>query len=96
MTVVEQNLSGADDQQISEICKNEDRVLVILDLDFADMRTYPPGEYPGIIIFRVRFSDKKNLLTLCSNLLPILEREQLSQRLWIVEESRIRIRGEES
>lgn len=95
MTVVQQGMAGVDDHNISEICRSEQRVLVTLDLDFANNRAYPPHQYPGIIVFRLRRTDKKYLLKICTQLISLLEHEQLSQRLWIVEESRIRIRGEE-
>ena len=94
-TVVEQHMTGVDDPRIIETCKSEGRVLVTLDLDFANTRAYPPNEYPGIIVFRVRRSDKNNLQNVCANLLPLLDKEQVSQRLWIVEETRVRIRGED-
>ncbi|MDF5725367.1 MAG: DUF5615 family PIN-like protein [Rhizonema sp. PD37] len=42
MTVNQQKLSGEKDPIILEICQQEGRVLVTLDLDFADIRTYPP------------------------------------------------------
>jgi hypothetical protein len=40
MTVADQGLKGGPDSEISKVCRNEGRVLVTLDLDFADTRTY--------------------------------------------------------
>ena len=34
-------------------CTGGERVLVTQDLDFADMRTYPPAEYSGIVVFQL-------------------------------------------
>jgi len=48
ITVGDQQLSGASDQHLSEVCKTEGSIFVTLDLDFADIRTYPPGEHPGL------------------------------------------------
>ena len=48
MTVNEQGLQGQSDDVIANICQQESRVLVTLDLDFADMRCYPPNRYAGI------------------------------------------------
>jgi len=50
LSVNEQGLSGAADPRIAEVCTAEGRVLVSLDLDFADIRTYPPSAGAGIII----------------------------------------------
>lgn len=43
-SVLLQSLGGAKDAQIAGICRSEARVLLTLDLDFADIRTYPPRE----------------------------------------------------
>ena len=37
-----QNLAGAADDQVFEICASEQRVLVTLDLDFANPLTFDP------------------------------------------------------
>ncbi|PWU01762.1 MAG: hypothetical protein C5B51_22240 [Terriglobia bacterium] len=43
-TVAEEDLSGSDDQAVIARSRSEDRILVTLDLDFANIRAYPPGE----------------------------------------------------
>ena len=95
VTVVNQQLSGADDQRILEVCLQEERALVKLDLDFADVRTYPPQQSHGIIVLRVRKQDKRHLINVFNQVLPHIGRQPLEHHLWIVEESRIRIRGGE-
>ncbi len=52
-TVNEQQLQGAKDSVIFDVCNNEQRILVTLDLDFADINIYPPEKSPGIIVLRV-------------------------------------------
>src|ERR1043166_2899974 len=47
MTVDEQQLGGALDDRITEICDDEDRILVTLDLGFSNIRDYPPAAHPG-------------------------------------------------
>jgi predicted nuclease of predicted toxin-antitoxin system len=51
-TVYDEALGGASDQQVSELCRGEGRVLVTPDLDFAAIRAYPPAAYPGIVVLR--------------------------------------------
>jgi predicted nuclease of predicted toxin-antitoxin system len=53
-TIYDQNLVGEVDENIAEICQTEQRVLVTLDLDFADIRAYPPEKYPGLIVMRLK------------------------------------------
>ena len=35
-----------------QACRTEGRILITLDLDFSDIRAYPPGTYPGIWVLR--------------------------------------------
>jgi predicted nuclease of predicted toxin-antitoxin system len=92
-TVLEQQLGGKPDDNIAQICQQEDRIIVTLDLDFADIRTYPPLEYAGMIVFRLSRQDKFHVLNVCQRLLAVFERETPQQKLWIVEDNRIRIRS---
>lgn len=93
-TVHEQQLSGGPDMRIIEVCQQENRALVTLDLDFANVRAYPPSHYAGIIVLRLGRQDKRHVLNAFERALALLTQEPLQQRLWIVEETRIRIRGE--
>ncbi len=95
MGVKEQRLSGEEDSEIANICLREDRILVTLDNDFCDTRTYPPQYYPGFIVIRVRKQDKYTIINAFKKILPTIQKETIEHVLWIVEEHRIRIRGEE-
>ncbi len=91
-TVGDENLSGATDFNIAAICQEEQRAIITLDLDFADIRNYPPSNYPGIIVLRLQRQDKYTVLNLIERLILPLHTEPLDNRLWIVDERRIRIR----
>jgi predicted nuclease of predicted toxin-antitoxin system len=93
MTVADQQMSGQVDSNIARVCQTEHRVLITLDIDFADIRTYPPSNYPGLIVLRLDRQDKPHVLDVIRRLIASFENEPLDQRLWIVEEARIRIRG---
>ena len=41
------------------------RVLLTLDLDFANIRAYPPERYPGIIVLRLKTQDKATVIRVC-------------------------------
>jgi len=43
-TAYDEGLTGADDARVAAVCQAEARVLFTLDLDFADIRAYPPSE----------------------------------------------------
>lgn len=86
-TVHAEGLSGAHDQQIADVCRVESRVLVTLDLDFADIRAYPPEAYSGIVVLRLPTPSRDSVMRLLGRALP--------HQLWIIEPSRIRVRGRE-
>ena len=91
-TVYDEDLGGAKDEHIARKVKREKRILVTGDLDFSDIRTYPPAFYYGIIVLRLSKQDKKSILSAVQSFLPVLEQEPIEARLWIVEDQKIRIR----
>ena len=92
LTVLSQGLGGRPDSTVIQVCREEDRVLVTLDTDFADIRTYPPHQSPGVVVLRPRWQDKPHVLNLFRReVVPRLDKEPLAHRLWIVEETRLRI-----
>lgn len=92
-TVYEEGLRGYADQEIAEVCRREARVLITLDLDFADIRTYPPKTYAGIIVLRVTDQSRPAVLQVFQRIVITLNQEPLAGHLWIVDETQIRIRG---
>jgi len=92
-TVYDQQLTGVDDRALLNICKKENRILVTFDMDFSDIRTYPPQKEKGIIVLRVSNQSKQYVLKVFKRIMPLLKNEPLYQHLWIIEDARIRIRG---
>ncbi len=92
-TTGEEGLTSAPDHRIAEHCRAEDRILITFDLDFADIWTYPPSQYPGFIVLRLHRQDKPHVLSVFAFVLDEMKRESATGKLWIVEEHRIRIRG---
>ncbi len=63
-----------------------------LDLEFGNIKAYPPESFSGIIVFRSKSQDKVTLTQLLERLLPMLKTRSPERQLWIVEHDRIRIR----
>lgn len=91
--LLEQVPAGAEDAVVASLVQREDRVLITLDLDFADIRAYEPSEYRGIVVLRPRRASADEVVDLLKRLIEAIERESPEGRLWIVDEQRIRIRG---
>jgi predicted nuclease of predicted toxin-antitoxin system len=73
LTVPDQQLGGRPDTEIADICQREGRAIFTLDLDFADIRAYPPSDYPGIVVLRLPRLDKNRVLATVHRLLPTLD-----------------------
>lgn len=52
MTAADEGLLSQPDPIIAKAANDEKRILLTLDLEFADLRKYRPGNHPGIILFR--------------------------------------------
>ena len=92
-TIHSERLTGANDQQLFSICQKENRALVTLDTGFADIRTYPPANFGGLVVLRLKRQDKQYVLDLIQKIVPAIEKQEVVGHLWIVEEKRIRIRS---
>ena len=92
MTIAEQHMAGQPDVRVAEVCRMEGRALLTLDLDFSDIRVFPPGDSPGIIILRPAVQTVKNIQRLVRQVVALLCTEQLDGHLWIVDEGQIRVR----
>lgn len=91
-TVLEEQLGGSSDETLFEACIREDRCLLTLDMDFADILRFPPHRAPGIAVLRVPGNPSLRLLeALVGGLLRLLAVEPIRGRLWIVEPGRVRV-----
>ena len=90
-TVRSEQLSGSSDQVIYETCVREGRVLITLDLDFANPIRFPPSPTPGIIVVRPVRPVMSQITTILAAGLVELKRRLLTGKLWIVEPGRIRL-----
>lgn len=91
-TVYEELLEGNPDQIISMVCLQEGRAIVTLDMGFSDVRVYPPALFQGIIVLRLRSQDKPHIIATFQKAIPFLQTEPLIGKLWIVDETKVRIR----
>lgn len=91
-TVHAEDLSGAEDADLARRYALEDRVLISLDLDFADIRMHPPSASPGLIVMRVGSQNRRHVLSIMQRVLTLLQRKTVRGKLWIVSDTGVRIR----
>lgn len=92
-TVADEGLRGAKDPVVVAACAQEGRALLTLDLDFANIVAYPPGRYPGLLVLRPARQSARVVMRVIEQVLaPRLDAPglDLTGRLWIVDDSRIR------
>lgn len=87
-TVHQQGLAGCPDQDIARAVKAEARCLITFDLDFADTRSFPSGEYSGLVVLRLRLRTAAAQLKRIEHVVD--NSANLAGRLWIVEDDRVR------
>ena len=95
-TALEQSLLGVGDHAIAETCRAEQRTLVTLDVDFAQILDFPPREYAGLIVMRHPRPTLAGMRDLVRQLAVAVERESPVGRLRIVEPGRFRIHQDPS
>ena len=91
-TVLDEDLGGNPDPAVIEASRAEGRILVTFDLDFSDIRRYPPASHKGVWVSRPHTQSVDNTLALLKGALVVLETESVHERLWIIEPERVRIR----
>jgi predicted nuclease of predicted toxin-antitoxin system len=91
-TVTSEALSGSEDHVLFDHCKREERILITLDLDFANVQMYPPRTHAGVVVLRPPNQDKPTLLSVVRRLSAILASRSPKGQLWIVEADRVRVR----
>jgi predicted nuclease of predicted toxin-antitoxin system len=92
-TVFDQDLRGARDDTLAQVCREERRVLITLDLHFSDIRTYPPADFAGLIVLRLSRQDRPHVLEVLRRTSQLFESEALEGKLWVVDEKRVRVRS---
>jgi predicted nuclease of predicted toxin-antitoxin system len=90
--VHDEGLSGAIDASVWERVCAEGRFFITLDLDFADIRRYPPGSHHGILLLRARSRSRPAVLQVLQRVLSEQQLDNLSGCLAVADETHTRIR----
>jgi predicted nuclease of predicted toxin-antitoxin system len=87
-------LRSATDDVIAKRARDNRQALITRDFDFADIRNYPPADFPGILVLKL--PDDAPATLVCRVLEAFVRSDEwlarLSVRLVIVETWRVRFR----
>lgn len=90
-TVASEDLCSASDATLVVVCRAERRVLISLDMDFANTLRFRPDRYNGIVVLRlpepIQLDDIDQALR---RMIALVSERNLSGRLWIIDSKRIR------
>ncbi|HVW32187.1 MAG TPA: DUF5615 family PIN-like protein [Acidimicrobiia bacterium] len=91
-TVFSEGLLGEDDPVVASAAKAAERMLVTLDKGFGDIRAYPPGTHPGIIVFRLTDESIDAVRRAVTKLLDDHPLEAFVGAVVVVQRGRVRVR----
>jgi predicted nuclease of predicted toxin-antitoxin system len=91
-TAEEQGLLGKSDREVAAAAKSGDEILLTLDLEFGDLRKYPPGSHPGVVLFRPRSMGPVTVNRFVVDFVRRADFAELARCLVVVDPDRIRVR----
>jgi|ERR1700733_5518205 len=71
-SVQSEGLTGSSDLVILHRIQVENQILLTMDKGIADIRLFPPSQYPGIVLFRTSTSGRGEVLRFIQATLPDL------------------------
>jgi len=91
-TVLEESLGGRDDPTVLSAAIGEGRLLITLDRGFGDVRAYPPGTHPGIIVMRPDDQRVPTVVATVETLVDHHDIEGLAGCITVVQRNVLRVR----
>ncbi|MFH0982375.1 MAG: DUF5615 family PIN-like protein [Planctomycetota bacterium] len=91
-TAADEGLCGQPDTVVASAAQAEGRMLLTLDLEFGDLRKYPPGRHPGVILFRPRSFGPLAVNAFVEDFVRGTDLGGLAGCVIIVEPARVRVR----
>ena len=88
----DEGISGYTDEKIWEFVCKEKFFFITLDTDFSDIRKFPPGSHPGILILRLINQSRESIKSVLVKIIKECPIETLKGCLTVADESHTRIR----
>jgi predicted nuclease of predicted toxin-antitoxin system len=91
-TAGEEGLLEKNDMEVGAAAKTEGMMLFTLDLEFADLRKFPPGTHHGIVLFRPLSVGPLSVNRFILEFVKVTDLGSLSGCIVVVDPTRVRIR----
>ena len=95
LTAADESLLSRPDTEIAAAAFNEERILLTLDIEFADLRKYPPGTHPGIILFRPQSFGPLSVNKFIADFIRSADLGRVISCVAIVDPTHVRVRSPE-
>ena len=92
MSFADKNLLSQPDTEIARTAKSEQRMLLTLDVEFADLRKYPPGLHPEVILFRPLSLSLLSIIAFITGFVRRTDQEKLDACVAVVDPVHVRFR----
>ncbi len=92
LTAADENLLSHPDTEIAQAAKDERRMLMTLDVEFADLRKYPPGSHPGVILFRPLSLGPLSVNSFITDFVRRTDLDKLAACIAVVDPIHVRVR----
>jgi predicted nuclease of predicted toxin-antitoxin system len=92
LTAADEDLLSHPDTEIARAAKDEQRMLLTLDVEFADLRKYPPGSHPGVILFRPLSLNPLSVNTFITDFVRRTDLHKLAACVAVVDPVHVRVR----
>jgi predicted nuclease of predicted toxin-antitoxin system len=93
LTAADESLLSRPDTEIAAAAFKEARILLTLDIEFADLRKYPPGTHPGIILFRPPSFGPLSVNTFSADFIRSADLSRFTSCVAIVDPTHVRVRS---
>lgn len=90
-TAADEGLLGKTDEDVAAAAAGEGMMAFTLDLEFGNLRKYPPGPHAGVVLFRPHSMGPKSVATFVLDFVRRCNAE-LTGAVVVVDPDRVRVR----
>ena len=81
----------ATDKEVLREASEQSRILFTLDTDFLNLKSYPPKEHSGVVVFRPKRQGALEIIKVVKDFVRSADLRKYRRRTAVVERTRIRI-----
>ncbi|MBI2943790.1 MAG: DUF5615 family PIN-like protein [Candidatus Wallbacteria bacterium] len=88
----QEGLLGRSDAEVAAAAGSEGRMVFTLDVGFAELRKFPPGSHPGVVLFRPATLGFQAVSRFVQTFVESEDLTQFTGCIVVVDQNRVRVR----